>query len=79
MANSIGGEARNQFRRRDKCIEPAMMSTYLAWLAQLRGLGESKRIRSEEGKLGSKRMSRRKEVRISVGRDATGDVVSYAG
>lgn len=39
MANSIGGEARNQFRSRDRCIEPAMMSTYWTWLTQLRGGG----------------------------------------
>lgn len=26
MANSMGGEARNQFRSRDRCIEPAMVS-----------------------------------------------------
>jgi hypothetical protein len=25
MANSMGGEARNQFRSRDRCIEPAMV------------------------------------------------------
>lgn len=79
MANSIGGEARNHLRRRDRCIEPAMLR------GSRRSSGEGNSKRNERrGEKGQEVRERGRRSQGGMGRFsctrlfATGDVVRYS-